>query len=104
MTPYEEYDAESIEEYRAFREKQKQIAKENKRKAKEKRRKARELLGIIRKWRKENKVEGGGKKVFEEENKLYKATLEVKEREKIDFEGVSIKDVLHRPKKVDKGF
>ena len=102
MTPYEEYDAESKEDYRKFREKQKAIRKAEKEKAQAKRRKVNEMYATISKWKRENKDPENSKRVFIEENRILKKQLEIKKQENTQLNEKSIINFSHTPKSVDK--
>ena len=99
MTPAQEYDAESKEEYRAFREEQKRIIKEDRARAKERLKKRRELYAGMRKWREATKDPEHYKEVFENENRIYRIQVDAqKEQPKKDFGEKSILDILHSAK------
>ena len=99
MTPAQEYDGESKEEYRAFREEQKRIIKEDRARAKERLKKRRELYAGMRKWRQAMRDPEHSKEVFQNENRIYRIQVDTKkEQPKIDFSNKSILDVLHTAK------
>ena len=102
MTPYEEYDAESIKNFKKFKKEQRAIRREEKAKAKEKRRKVLELYAFINKWKEENKDPANYKRAFKQENIIFRKRADTREAEQTDFKEKSLKDFVHTPKIVDK--
>ncbi|MBO7527406.1 MAG: hypothetical protein J6T74_05850 [Clostridia bacterium] len=101
MTPYEEYENQLKEQEHKFKKQQKEKIKRERKLAQDKRKLIRKNNAEIIKAMRQNKRD---REVVKNEHKacvqldIQKAMKEYNERRKMDFENISLVNLLHKPK------